>query len=269
MSGGDVAQGNIDASYQEATAIYNTAKLNYERAQELMKDKIISEKDYLNVKVTYENAAIRYNMIGKGYGAEGQSNSASISGYIKNIHVIEGQYVTTGTPLATITKNRKLLLNANLSQKYFRFLPIIRSANFRMQGSDNVYCTTDLNGRAVSYGKSTRPGAAFMPVIFEVDNTGELVPGASLEFFLKSAPIPNAIVIPVEALMEEQGNFYVYVQTGGESFQKRDITVGETDGKKVQVFSGLVTGDRVVTKGAYQLKLSTASGELPDHGHEH
>jgi multidrug efflux pump subunit AcrA (membrane-fusion protein) len=76
-------------------------------------------------------------------------------------------------------------------------------------------------------------------------------------------------VIPVSALVEEQGIFYVYVQTEGESFQKRELKLGANDGQKVQVLSGLSEGERVVTKGGYQIKLSQASGALPAHGHEH
>lgn len=269
ISGGDIAQGNIDASYQEARATYTTARANYERAQELVKDRIISEKDYLNAKVAFENAQTQFNMVGKNYSAGGQANVSTISGYIKNIHISEGEYVTAGTPLATVSKNRKLLLQANLSQRYFGVLSTIKSANFRINGSDDIYSTEELNGKVISYGKSTETGAAFIPVIFEVDNTGGLIAGSSIEFFLKSLPVPDAIVIPVEALIEEQGNFSVYVQTGGESFEKRDVKIGQTDGDKVQVFSGLSEGERVVIKGAYLIKLSTASGELPDHGHEH
>ena len=59
------------------------------------------------------------------------------------------------------------------------------------------------------------------------------------------------------------------MQTGGESFQKREIKIGASDGMNVQLLSGVEEGERVVTKGAYQIKLSTASGTLPAHGHEH
>ena len=71
------------------------------------------------------------------------------------------------------------------------------------------------------------------------------------------------------ALMEELGIFYVYVQLGGESFQKREIKIRASDGEKVEVLSGIKEGERIVTKGAYQIKLSAASGKLPAHGHEH
>jgi multidrug efflux pump subunit AcrA (membrane-fusion protein) len=87
--------------------------------------------------------------------------------------------------------------------------------------------------------------------------------------FLKTTTIKNALVIPYSALIEEQGVFYAYVQTAGESFQKRELKLGISDGLLVQVLSGLSEGERVVTKGAYQIKLSQASGTMPAHGHEH
>ena len=89
------------------------------------------------------------------------------------------------------------------------------------------------------------------------------------EVYLKSFPRPDALVIPVSSLIEEQGNFFVYVQAEGESFQKREVQLGANDGINVQVLSGVSEGERVVTKGAYQIKLSSMSGTMPAHGHEH
>lgn len=270
ISGGGVAQGNIDASYQQAQANYNQAKTNFDRAKELVKDQIISQREYLDAKLAFENARISLNMIGKNYSTgSGQRNTATISGYISSLYVSAGQYVTAGMPLATISKNQKLLLEAKVSQKYFSLLSTIKSANFKIAGREDVYNTNLLNGRVVSYGRNTETGSAFVPILFEIDNKINIIPGSIVEFYLKSSPIPNAIVIPVSALIEEQGNFFVYVQTGGESFEKREVTISESDGEKVQVIKGLTAGERVVTTGAYQIKLSTASGTLPAHGHEH
>ena len=89
-----------------------------------------------------------------------------------------------------------------------------------------------------------------------------------VEVFLLSDTKPT-LVIPVSALLEEQGIFYAYVQKDGERFQKRELKIGPSDGKNVQVLAGITEGERVVTKGGYQIKLSTASGTLPAHGHKH
>jgi membrane fusion protein, heavy metal efflux system len=269
ISGGNLAENNLDAKYKEAKANYDKTKADFDRAQELVKDKIISEAAFLQTKNAFENAQTVFNAIAKNYSSSGQTIGSPMHGFVKNILVNEGQFVEAGTPLAVVSKNKKLILQANISQKYFSKLPTISSANFKPIGSEQVFDTEMLNGKVISYGKSTTVNSAFLPVTFEIDNIGNLISGSAAEVFLKSSPIPYALVIPVSALMEEQGNFYVYVQLGGESFQKREIKIGASDGENVQVLSGVIEGERVVTKGAYQIKLSSASGELPAHGHEH
>lgn len=109
----------------------------------------------------------------------------------------------------------------------------------------------------------------FIPVHFEISSKQGMVPGSFAEVHLKTSPIEGSLAIPVTALVEEQGVFYVYVQTGGESFQKREVKTGVSDGRIIQVLSGITEGERIVTKGAYQIKLSQASGTMPAHGHEH
>ncbi|MBK9636936.1 MAG: efflux RND transporter periplasmic adaptor subunit [Bacteroidetes bacterium] len=269
VTGADIAEGNIDAKYKDAKAKYEKAKMDYERATELLKDKIVSQKDFQQSKLDFESAQTAFNTIAKNYSARGQAVLANISGFVKNIFVTEGQFVEAGTPLATISKNRKLILQANVSQKYFNNLSAITSANFKTTEGETVYSTAQLNGKIISYGRSATAHSPFIPVTFEIDNIQNLIPGSIAEVYLKSIPIPGALVIPVTSLLEEQGNFFVYVQTEGESFQKREITLGASDGINVQLLSGVAEGERVVTKGAYQIKLSTATGTLPAHGHEH
>ncbi len=269
ISSGDLAKGNIDVEFKEAKANYEKSKADFDRATELVKDKIVSQKDFQQTKLDFENAQITYNSISKNYSSSGQNVSAIMNGFVKNIFVAEGQYVEAGTPLATISKNKKLILQASVSQKYFEKLSTITSANFRTSDGGKVYGTAQLNGKIISYGKSTTSNSPFIPVTFEIDNTGNLIPGSVVEVYLKSSPIPAALSVPVSSLIEEQGNFFVYVQTGGESFQKREVSLGANDGINTQLLSGVSEGERVVTKGAYQIKLTQTSGTLPAHGHEH
>nr|WP_315143839.1 efflux RND transporter periplasmic adaptor subunit [uncultured Flavobacterium sp.] len=269
ITGADMTESNIDASVKDAKANYLKAKADYERSKLLVADKIVSEKDHQQVKLQFENAQTSYNTVSKNYSAKGQNVLSPMSGFVKNVLVTEGQFVPSGTPLATISKNKRLLVQANVSQNYFSRLSSITSANFKTPQSDVVYNTTALNGRIVSYGKSASASTPFIPVTFEIDNAGQLVSGSIIEIYLKSSTIADALVVPISALIEEQGIFYVYVQTGGESFQKREVKLGASDGLNVQVLSGITENERVVTKGGYQIKLSSASGALPAHGHEH
>ena len=52
-------------------------------------------------------------------------------------------------------------------------------------------------------------------------------------------------------------------------YKKQEVTLGADNGKEVQILSGLKAGDKVVTKGAYQVKLASASNAIPAHSHEH
>jgi multidrug efflux pump subunit AcrA (membrane-fusion protein) len=75
------------------------------------------------------------------------------------------------------------------------------------------------------------------------------------------------MLVSIEALIEEQGSYSVYVQNSGEGFEKRPVKLGLSDGEKVQILAGLSQGERVVSKGTFQLKLATMSGEMPTHSH--
>jgi membrane fusion protein, heavy metal efflux system len=267
----ELVQGQLDADIQQAQDNLSTAKANFERAQELVKDQLISQKEFQEAKLRYESAqtAVKLNKGSKGFYANNQSIVSPISGFLRTLLVSQGQLVPAGQPMAVISKSNKLLLEANLSQRYLDQLSAITTATFKTPNSAQVFNTQELNGRIVSRGKSIAAGTAYVPLIFEISNTHNIIPGTAAEIFLRSHPIPDALVIPLSALIEEQGNFYVYVQTGGESFEKREVKLGGNDGNSVQVLSGLTEGERVVTKGAYQIKLSAASGAMPAHGHEH
>lgn len=269
ITSGSLAEGSIDVKYKEAKANFEKSKIDFERSSELVKDNLVSQKEYLQTKKDFENASSHYNSISRNYSSSGRAVLAASNGYIKNIFITEGQFVEIGTPLANISKNKRLLLQANVSQKYFERLKTITAANFKTSYGNKIYNTAQLNGKIISYGKSVSTQSPFIPLLIEIDNTENLIPGSVVEIFLKSWPTTDALVIPLSALMEEQGIFYVYVQTEGESFQKREVTLGYNDGISVQLLSGVEEGERVVTKGAYQIKLSQSSGTLPAHGHEH
>lgn len=269
IAGGDITEGNLDVKYKEAKANYDKTKTDIERGKELIKDNLITQKDYIQRQNDFDIAQTQFNALAKNYSSGGQKITASLNGFIKNIYVSEGQYVNAGEPLASISQNQRLVLKAEVSQKYFSKLKSFTSANFKTPYDNRVYSTAELNGKLLSYGKSTNESSAFIPVSFEIDNKGEIIPGSYVELFLKSDPIADALVIPVSSLIEEQGVFYVYVQMEGESFQKREVKLGASDGINVQVLSGINENERVVNKGAYQIKLATMSGAMPAHGHEH
>ena len=265
----EVVKDNLSADVKRAENDLATAKANYDRASELIKDKLISQKEFQEVKLRYENAltALQSAKTSRAFNASRQTITAPISGYLTELNVDNGQFVQAGQSLGLISKNQQLMLRADVSQKYFSKLSSVTNANFRSTDGSTVYSIKDLNGRIVSFGQSAS-NSPFLPIHFEFDNRGGFIPGSIVEVYLQTGQ-SSSLVIPYSSLIEEQGVFYVYVQTGGESFQKREVTIGANDGIWVQILKGLTAGERVVRKGAYQIKLSTATGQLPAHGHEH
>ncbi len=254
---------------ERARIAYETAKAEYDRAQRLVGNQIISQKEFNAIKETYENARLSYEALTKSKTSKGVAVTAPISGYIKNLLVKEGDFVTVGQPLLTVTQNNRLYLRADVSERYYRYLNTISSANFKTPYDNQVYELSALNGKLLSYGKASGDGSYYVPVTFSFDNKGDVVPGSFVEVFLMSKELPNTLVIPVEALTEEQGLYFIYLQKCAESYKKQEVKIGASNGKEVQILEGLHAGDRVVVKGAYHVKLASASNALPAHSHEH
>jgi membrane fusion protein, heavy metal efflux system len=265
VSGAGVTENNIDVEIRNARAELNKAKEDFNRANLLIKDQLMTRGEFTEAKLRYENARITLNSLTRNYGSNGKSITSPMSGFIKTILVTEGAFVETGQPLAIVSKNQNLILRAEVAQQYYSLFNQIKEANFTTSTTGDEIFTTQ---KFVSAGRST-VNSPYIPVTFTVNNSGKLVSGALVEVFLKSSPIANAIAIPVSSLVEEQGNLYVYVQTAGESFEKREVKTGSSDGVEILITSGLTEGERVVTKGANQIKISSMSGAVPAHGHEH
>lgn len=247
---------------------YETARKAYERAGELVKDQIISRQEYEQTARDYETARLAYEAMGGS--RSGSAVQAPMTGYLKNILVSDGDFVEMGQPLMTLSQNRRLQLRAEVPQRYYKELPTIVTANFKTTYDDRVYDLTQLNGKLLSYGRGTLAGGAYVPVVFELDNRGEVVPGACVEVYLRSSAVDNAWVVPVSALTEEQGLYFVYLRLDEEGYKKQEVSIGDTDGANVRILSGLHEGDRVVTRGVYQVKLAANSGVIPEgHSHNH
>lgn len=265
ISSKDIAEGDY---YTKVKATYEAAKASYDRAEALVKDKIISQKEFESTKLEFENAKTAYNAVSNNKTAKGVSVNAPINGHMKNILVKEGEYITVGQPLATVSQNQRLVLRAEVSQRYYNAMQSVKSANFKTPYDNKVYSLEDLNGRLLSFGKTSNENSFFIPVSFEFDNKGEVIPGSFVEVYLISSPIENTLSIPVSALTNEMGIYYVYVQIDEEGYRKQEVALGANNGKEVQIIKGLHPGDRVVTQGAYQVKMASASGAIP-HGHSH
>jgi len=260
MKGGDdVAKDNLD---------YETARAAYERAEKMMKDTIISKKEYERIKNEYEKASLAKMGVGS---SNGSSVSSPISGFVREVFVNPGEYVEAGQKILSMSKNCRLQLVAEAPEKHFLKLKEVTDANFVMAYETEVHKVSELHGHLVSIGRVASSGSAYIPVTFEFENDGHLVPGAFADIWLLTETRSDVISVPAASITEEQGLFFVYVQADHhDEYEKREVAIGGSNGKRVEIVKGLKAGDKVVTSGVYQVKLAGASGAVPEaHSHEH
>jgi RND family efflux transporter MFP subunit len=125
-------------------------------------------------------------------------------------------------------------------------------------------------GPLVSVGKVLDPASRTLPVTFALDNAplGLPVGQTAVLHLLLRATSPGPVV-PAGAIVDDAGRPIVFVQREGETFERRPVTLGARSGDVVRVLEGVRVGDRVVTKGAYLVRLASLSTSVPAHGHVH
>ncbi len=254
---------------EKARLDYEAAHREWERAQALSQDKLISDRELEEARLRYATAkAAVAGTVGRQV-AGGIQVTAPISGYVKQCLVNAGEYVALGQPLMVITQNRRLRLQAEVPASSAAWLSTVRSAHFRTASSEEVLRLDSLNGRLLSTGRTLAPGAFYLPVTFEFDNVGSVLPGSYAEVWLLGAERPSVLTLPRQALTEEQGLYFVYVQEDADSYRRQEVVLGDDDGISVEIRSGLRGGERVVTQGAVRVKLVGASAAIPAHNHNH
>lgn len=265
-----LADNDFNIKYHQAENEYERTKKEYERKKELAKDKIVSEVDLLKAQTEYANAENVYNSLRKNFSGGRQVIKSPISGFITKTLVRNGEYVEGGQPVLIVSQNRNLLIKADLSPKYFSALNGIISANIRVMNTNKIYSLDELNGKILSFGKSVDVANPLIPVVFQVSNDVGLLSGSIVEMYIKTVTNQQAITVPNQAIIEEMGSYFVFVELTPESFEKRTVTKGATDGLRTEIKEGLSAGEKIVSKGAILIKLAQSAGELDSHsGHAH
>lgn len=252
-------------TFARAKAEYDYALAQWERAEKLIGERIITRTEYEQAKKDYDNAARAFHAL-KGTEDNGISVRAPFAGYVKSVDVTSGAFADKGAQLLSLVKSNRSRLRVDIPQKYFPLLDQVTSAVFSTESSA-VHDTDSLRGKVISYSKSVTP-SGLLTLTLEYDGVADIPEGAFVEASLRLKDRKEAITIPLSAVTEEQGTYFVYVQLDEEGYQKRPVTLGQNDGLRAEVLDGLHGGETLVTQGAYRVKLASASGAIP-HGHEH
>ncbi|MFC2100258.1 efflux RND transporter periplasmic adaptor subunit [Bacteroidota bacterium] len=269
ISSANLLHDNFEVTFDKTKMDLEKARQEYERAYSLYQDQIISQKVYLTAKNEYEKIQKDFELLKDHFKPGGHHIHIKKKGYLKQIHVDEGQYVDIGQLLLSISNKQRMMLKAEIPLKYKSGLNKDISANFKSSDGKEVYRLADLNGRLISISQSMSKGSSLIPVFFEFDNPGNLYPGTFAEVFISKPSKKEKLIVPSNALIENQEMFYLIIQLEGELYEKREVKVGGNDGYMAEIISGLNAGEYVVTKGAYRVYLSSMSSELPEHAHVH
>ncbi|MDR0907623.1 MAG: efflux RND transporter periplasmic adaptor subunit [Rikenellaceae bacterium] len=176
---------------------------------------------------------------------------APFDGVIGFRYVSEGAYANPTTAIARLTKTVPLKLNFSIPEKYMDAVRRGTKINFAVEGSlenfaAEVYAVSsevDMNTRQLDV-------KALFP-----NSLGQLMPGRSAAVSIILYETDNAIVVPAEAVIKEMGIDKVYVYRSGLA-QPLSIEAGERTDAQVEVITGVIPGDTLITTGTLQLRQS-------------
>lgn len=171
------------------------------------------------------------------------------SGIINTRTVDTGQFVRTGTVLATIVDASRLRLRFKVSEGESLRANVGGSVTFRVAPLG----PRDFTAQIYHVGRIADTTTRQVEVLAWVDSMGELKPGFFAEVTLAGEERKSALVIPEGAIQASERGFVTYVVEGGKA-KLRPIQQGLRTGTGiVEILSGLKPGETVVTEGSDRL----------------
>lgn len=114
------------------------------------------------------------------------------------------------------------------------------------------------------------PETRTLPITFEAPNPDRrLKIGMVVGVQVFTVDERNALAVSSSAVFREENKSIVYVQVGGETFDRRIVETGLQDGELIEIRAGLSPGERVVVEGGYEVGLAARSTSGAGEGHIH
>jgi RND family efflux transporter MFP subunit len=278
-SGGDRA--TLVAEVAEAQAAADAARAEQSRAERLLADRAIPARRLEDAQrsLVVANARLRAaearlaqrdETLGAGGGvAAGNAFvlKAPIAGRVAEVFATLGAAYDEGAPLFKIVRTDRVELRAQVPAADAAAARTVTAVALEVAGRpDPIPLRFEHMHDAGVIDATTHA----LPVQFEVVNpAGQLLVGQSGTAILYQRTLGRIPAVPKAAGLMEAGRPYVFVHVSGERFSRRAVEIAARDGDWVGVKAGLTPGDRVVTRGAYEVQLASAAKGLPAEGHVH
>jgi len=256
------------SSYAETKARVERLQREVERAERLYEAEAIPEKQLIEAR--HELKVARSALQSMGGGDEAGFDytlRAPIDGHIQERRLVPGRRVEAGMILYTIIDASQVWIQLHAPAEHADRLRSVRGGTFTVEGSDRLHRADRVGSVGTAIDETTRT----LPVRLAASNPdGTLTIGRRAHARLFVGDPQSGVAIPTAAIQTEDGRPVAYVQTGGESFERRPLRLGPTDGELTIVEEGVRSGEHVVTDGAYQVYLASLNtAQVGSHGHPH
>ena len=270
----DVATLNLAvqrARIESAQATQERERLEGLLAVEAIAAKRVVEARHRERLVQAELSAAEQRVATYQGGAGGIALKSPIAGTVVAVNGSAGATVTEGQMVVHVAALDKLWLEARVPESELGRITAPAGAFFRLDGATSTtVLEVGRNARLIAFGGMVDKDTRTVPAILEFDNAdGSLRAGMQVQARLYTGRSAKGVGIPATALIDDAGQTVVFIQKEGESFERRMVETGPRDGDWVAIKSGIATGERVVSKGAYQLRLAASKPAAMGHGHAH
>jgi len=197
---------------------------------------------------------------------------APISGEIVGADHVEGEHVESQGAVYRLLDLSSVWITAHVSE--FDLAGIGESPGALLEFAaypERMFDVVgEMEGRVINVGRVVDPETRTIALRYEAANPeGLFRAGMFADVFLETEHAVDAVAVPEDAIIMDNGRPVAFVLVHGEAFQKRVLELGIRDGQFVEVRAGIQEGERVVTKGAYLVKLASASPASFGEGHAH
>ena len=190
---------------------------------------------------------------------------APMSGVVSESDATPGASVEEGARLFEIVALDRVHVVGSLPEAALARIDELVGAELEVPGLPPVALD-----RLVAVGRVLDRQTRTVPIIYELrDPDRRLAIGQAVSLRIFVAVATDAVTIPDTAIVDDAGQPVIFVQVGGESFERRAIQPGNREAGRVQITGDIAPGERIVTRGAPLIRLAALSPQVPAHGHTH
>jgi membrane fusion protein, heavy metal efflux system len=273
---------DVEAELAQATTALAQAHTVFDRVQRLAAEQAKSQRELQEAEAALAMAKSRMTAATAlrttyrrndaesttgGTGLPAMELRSPITGILNRIHVGIGEIVSPETTLFQVIDPEIVWLEARIPESSLARLRAADGALFELPDAPGNFIP--IKG-SMFLGFEVDAGTRTVPLTFELRNVDHaLRVGQFVRLHVATARAEETLSLPDSAIVEEAGRPVAFVQVSGETFEMRELVLGIRDGPWVQLLEGVEQGERVVTQGAYVVRLASMASELPEHGHAH